>query len=413
MENVKQKSSYRAVLKEKNYLIFIMANLISRFGDSVDCIAYEWMVYKITNSASLMALIFGVNAIPTMVLQPFAGVLVERFNKKKVIVLCDFGRGITVLIIALLYLSGKLTVPMLFISTVINSTFEAFRSPAASAVTPLLLSKENYSYGMSLFASSSRIVEIVGLAAAGTIIGLFGVASGVIIDAASFIICGSIVLFINYEGDIIEKVKINLHSYFSDLKAGLVYLKDYKLLLNMVLLTPVINLLLVPFNTLALVYINSSLHLGAEAYSAINIVLTIGLACGNFLVPKIKEKVKGIYLLVSSGVLLGICYGSYYVLVNFSHPFIPVMIFSFGIGFAAGIMIMQLNVAFMERIDNSYIARTTGIMGALSMSSTPLGSFIVGGICLVFSTNQIFLLMGILTAIFFVAQLCNKSLRQL
>ena len=52
MENVKQKSSYRAVLKEKNYLIFIMANLISRFGDSVDCIAYEWMVYKITNSAS-------------------------------------------------------------------------------------------------------------------------------------------------------------------------------------------------------------------------------------------------------------------------------------------------------------------------------------------------------------------------
>lgn len=412
MENIKENHSYKAVLKEKQYLTFIIANLISRFGDSVDSIAFEWMVYKLTNSASLMALIFGVNAIPTMIFQPFAGVFVERLNKKKVIVISDFGRGLNVMIIAVLYLTGHLTVPLLFISTFINSTFEAFRSPAASAVTPLLLSKENYSYGMSLFASTARVVEIVGLAVAGAIIGVFGVASGVIIDAASFMICGAIVLFIKYEGDVIEKVKVNVKSYFGDLKGGLVYLKDYKLLLNLVLLTPVVNLLLVPFNTLSLVYINSSLHLGADAYSAINIVLTIGLAFGNFIVPKIKERVKGIVLLISSGVLLGICYGSYYVLVNFSHPFIPVMIFSFGVGFSAGLMIMQLNVVFMEKIDNSYIARITGLMGALSMSSTPLGSFLVSGICLIFSTNQIFLLMGILTIVFFMAQIFNKSFKE-
>lgn len=283
MEITKQNSSYKAVLKEKNYLIFILANLISRFGDSVDCIAYEWMVYKITNSASLMALIFGVNAIPTMVLQPFAGVFVEKYNKKKVIAFCDFGRGITVLIIALLYLTGKLTVPMLFVSTILNSTFEAFRSPAASAVTPLLLSKENYSYGMSLFSSSARIVEIIGLAIAGGIIGFFGVASGILIDAASFLICGAIIIFLKYSGDVIGKADINIKIYLNDLKNGFIYLKDNKLLMNLTLFTPVVNLFLVPFNTLILVYINSDLHLGADAYAALNIAITIGIGLGNLL----------------------------------------------------------------------------------------------------------------------------------
>ena len=51
MEVIKEKSSYKAILKETKYLRFIIANLISRFGDSVDSIAFEWMVYKITNSA--------------------------------------------------------------------------------------------------------------------------------------------------------------------------------------------------------------------------------------------------------------------------------------------------------------------------------------------------------------------------
>lgn len=76
-------------------------------------------------------------------------------------------------------------------------------------------------------------------------------------------------------------------------------------------------------------------------------------------------------------------------------------------------MIMILSITYMERVDKSYIARTSGIMGALSMSATPFGSFIVSGICLVLSTNQLFLVVGILIFIFFLLQIFNKEFRAL
>lgn len=79
----KKKIGYKDILTDKNFCLFIIGNLISRFGDSIDTIAYGWMVYEITGSTALMALLFGVNAIPTILFRPIAGVFVD-YKKKKI-----------------------------------------------------------------------------------------------------------------------------------------------------------------------------------------------------------------------------------------------------------------------------------------------------------------------------------------
>ena len=70
------------MLSEKQFLKLILANVVSRFGDSLDVIAYTWIMYEVTGSESLMALIMGLNYVPTVLLQPFAGALVDRIKKK-------------------------------------------------------------------------------------------------------------------------------------------------------------------------------------------------------------------------------------------------------------------------------------------------------------------------------------------
>ena len=62
----KNKASYQELKPQKEYLKIIAANVVSRFGDSIDAIAFSWMMYQVTGSASMMALIFGLNYIPTM-----------------------------------------------------------------------------------------------------------------------------------------------------------------------------------------------------------------------------------------------------------------------------------------------------------------------------------------------------------
>ena len=98
---------YTDVLKtEKNFRYILAANCISRFGDSLDAIAYSWMVYQLTGSMAWLSVILGVNMIPTVLFQPLAGASTEYFNKKRVIVTCDIFRGLTVLFTCVLLASG-------------------------------------------------------------------------------------------------------------------------------------------------------------------------------------------------------------------------------------------------------------------------------------------------------------------
>lgn len=407
------KSSYRAILKEKNYLIFTLANLISRFGDSVDAIAFGFMVYGLTGSASIMALLYGVNCIPNILFQPFSGALVERFNKKKVIICCDLGRGIVVASIAILFMAGLLNVPIIFIASFLNSTFEAFRTPAGGAIIPLILSKENYNYGISLSSTSSRVVELVGLAVAGAIVGILGTTGGILIDAASFILCGLIMCLMQPHGDVTNKVDFNFNVYKDDLKSGFLYLKKSKLLFNLILFTPLVNILFVPINTLGIVYVSKSLKLGPEVYSIIQVSLIVGIALGSFVFPKLNDKIKGIKIFVVCGIIMGLAYMSYCFIPGLIYTEIILALVGVIFGLGAGVIIMQLNVISMQNIEKDYMARVFGIMGALSMSSMPLGSFLLSGICKVLSTTQIFLMVGILTVILFLTQIFNKNLREL
>ena len=77
-----EKKEYRQLLSQRQYIQLLLADTINRFGDSIDVIAYSWIMYEITGSALLMALVVGLNFVPTVFLTPFAGAFVDRISKK-------------------------------------------------------------------------------------------------------------------------------------------------------------------------------------------------------------------------------------------------------------------------------------------------------------------------------------------
>ena len=93
-ENVTEKIGYKDILKQREFMKIVSASLINRFGDSIDAIAFTWMVYMITKSAAWSALVFAVNQLPSVLVQPFAGAMVEKMNKKRLMVTTDVIRGI-------------------------------------------------------------------------------------------------------------------------------------------------------------------------------------------------------------------------------------------------------------------------------------------------------------------------------
>ena len=136
------KVKYRDILKLKEYRKLIASSIVNRFGDSVDAIAFTWLVYMVTGSASWSAVIYALNQLPTVLLQPFAGALVERMNKKKIMVAADFIRGFIIVAVACLYkTNGSVSPWVLAAMTLMISSVEAFGMPAGSAFVPLILEK--------------------------------------------------------------------------------------------------------------------------------------------------------------------------------------------------------------------------------------------------------------------------------
>ena len=413
VEEKGKKLGYGSIIKEKNYLFYLLGQLISRFGDSIDTIAYGWMVYEVTGKTSLMALLFGINAIPTILFQPIAGVIISYKKKKNVLFICNFGRAVVVTITALMFLSGTLRTYHLFIFTFINSTFEAFQSPASVSTLPLILDKELFSYGMSLSSTLSRVVELVGLAIASGIIGLIGISGGMIINALSFYLCGVFMLLVKYRNEKLQKQPLELKGYFHDLKDGFNYMTKTKVILSICLFGAFFGVLLLPFNTLNIAFIGDELKLGPNAVGVANFTLTIGMILGSLIFPKLKEKFKGINVFVSCGILFGICYFSFPLLkisANISITYILLALLCILFGLTAGVLMTLINVAFMESIKEEFLGRVAGVFNALVMAATPIGSLLVAGLCIFLNTSTLFLIFGIGTIILFILQRFNKGL---
>lgn len=410
-------NSYKDLKTEKEYWKLFVANTISRLGDSIDAIAYSWMAYEITNSASWLAIIMGVNAIPTILFQPLVGALVERINQKKLMVLTDLGRGLIVFLTALFLITGDLTAWILLIFTFLNSTLEAFRMPAGMAVYPKIISKEKYTLATSLNQSISQIAQIIGMAAAGFIIGLIGTGGAIMIDATTFIISGIILSFLNLkQSTSSEKMELSFKNYVIDLKEGLHYFKSHKLVLVICLLGSLMNVVVFPIGSFQAVYINDTLGLAAMALSVSSIAFSLGMALTSYLYPKMSKHIPRYKLFLGSwGVLMVLL-----IALSLNGPhFIPTVIWImlfltfFLSGCSLALLNIAANVSFMEHVEENYLARIGGLFNSMVMLATPIASFFFALIAKFLNISQIFLLTGISGMILLIVMYFNQTLKKL
>lgn len=413
------KMTYKDLMYEYEYLKVLIASLISRFGDSIDLIAFSWLTYEITGTGVWPAIVFGVNALPSIVFQPFAGVLVEQMDKRKIMVIADIGRAITVLLIVLLFFSSKLTPSLLLISTFINSTLEAFRIPASLSIYPSIIAKEKYVAATSLNSSASRVCEILGTSLAGLIIISLGVKGAMIIDAFTFVASAIILSTLHIVMDKSiknQKEKMNINEYKSNFKEGINYLKSNHVLWALCIFNCLINILLIPISSFQVVYINETLKLDANALGLSSTMMSLGLCIGSYVFPYINKKVKKELLFCCAGIIGSLTYISF-VLINVFHLAILIwssmMVMFFVFGFSFSIIMMCVNVSLMTNVEKNYMARVGGVFNSMAMCAIPISSFVCAILVKFINVNYIFLLTGVLGGLFFGMLLRNPILKEI
>ena len=405
---------YRLLLSQKQYLKLLLADCINRFGDGIDTIAYSWIMYEITGSESLMALVVGMNFVPTIFLTPFAGAIVDRISKKCVMICADVVRLFIVSSIVFLYSAGLLT-PMLIIAfTLLTSIVESFRVPASSALLPLLLDEQYYTLGKAANYSGARMAELLGYTLAGGIIAWVGVAGALWVDAATFLISAVLLSFVRYIEERKKQIqeKMSVGQDFSD---GLAYIRRTPNIQVIALIGLLINFGIMPLTVFQTPYVSDYLAMGPETLSYIKILMSVGMMLGAAFLPKIHIRSNATIVTIA-----GITMGATLLMMSiapFSSLFFIKMTFvtisMFFIGFGGGVLNVVIGSTMMKTVPKEMMGRVSGFISAIMQASMPISSFICSALAVPFNVTQIFFVFGLLTIFCYAFLYMKKWVRSL
>jgi DHA3 family macrolide efflux protein-like MFS transporter len=374
-------SSLIMILKNNpKYSLFQLANLISRFGDSLDSIAFGWMVYDITKSALSMSLFFLINVLPNLIFSLPAGVIADRKSNKKLILLGYAGRGLVVLTLSLLY-AAKLIEPwMIYTGTFINSTMETFSMPALSAIIPKIIDKKLIAKTTGYFSSIRSLVELLGVSIAGVLIVAIGTPYVILIDAFTFFIAFFIIMFIRVK-EVRETSALTVKAGIKDLGEAYVYVKKEPIIFVIIVCGALTNLAFTPLNVSEVIYVKDILKIGAKGMSLFSAAISLGAILGGFYVGKRAASLNLLHIF--SWALLAAAI-SYFVLgmpafFAVTIPFTVIIIVDvFFLSFFVSIMNTILSAYLMQSVPQEMLGRVFSLLSMLIMIAMPLGSLLSG-----------------------------------
>ncbi len=179
--------AFRA-LRFRNYKLFFIGQTLSLIGSWMETVAMSWLVYRITGSEVLLGTVAFCSQFPMFCVSPFAGVITDRLDRRKLLMITQILYAITSAVLAVLILTGYIQVWHIVCTSIVVGTIGAFDMPARQAFVPEIVEQREYlSNAIALNSTQFNIARLLGPAVAGLAINKLGEGWCFAINAASFL----------------------------------------------------------------------------------------------------------------------------------------------------------------------------------------------------------------------------------
>ncbi len=155
------------LLTQRSFLLFLVSRSLSRFSSLIGIVAFGWQVYDLTDSAFALGMIGLVGFIPAALLVFVAGNAADRYERKRILQVCQFAEAATSLMLAWGAYAGWLTVTDIFIAVLVLGTTAAFENPATAALLPQVVPQGAVQRATALSSGSAQLATITGPALGG------------------------------------------------------------------------------------------------------------------------------------------------------------------------------------------------------------------------------------------------------
>ncbi len=361
-------------LRHRNFKLFFFGQGISVIGTWIMRLGTSWLVYRMTQSALLLGVVSFAGQILSFALGPFAGVWVERLNRRKLLVGTQAAAAVQALAMAALTLAHVITLWEIIALSALLGVINAFDMPARhSFLVQMVDDRNDLSNAIAINSSLANGARLIGPAIAGLVIAAVGEGWCFLINGVSFCAVIASLLLMRIKP---LNIRRNATSMFEQMREGWEYVRTFRPIRSILLLFALTSLMGYPYAVLLPIFAGEVLHGGAHTLGWLTAASGIGALVSAFSLA-IRKSVVGLTRMIPIAVAM---FGGALILFGLSHALwlsLVLMVFA-GFGMMQGAS--ASNTIIQSLVPEDKRARAMSYYSMAFFGTAPFGSLLAGAL---------------------------------
>jgi MFS family permease len=363
-----------SALRHRNFQLFFVGQSISVIGTWMMRLATSWLVYRLTHSALLLGIVAFAGQIVTSALAPFAGVWVERLDRRKLLVWTQVAAAVQSLVMAALTLAHVITIWEIIVLATLQGLVNAFDMPARQAfLVQMVEDRKDLGNAIAINSSMNNGARLIGPAVAGLVIAAVGEGWCFLIDGVSyFAVIVSLLLMRIKPMDLRRQTG----SMLQQMREGWDYVRTFRPIRTILLLFALLGLMGMPHAILLPIFAGQVLHGGAHTLGWLSGASGIGaLASGLSLAA--RKSVVGLTRTIQVAAAM---FGGALILFGLSHTLWLSLLLMLFAGFGMVQMFSASNTIIQTLVSEDKRGRVMSYYAMAFFGTAPFGSLLAGAL---------------------------------
>jgi MFS family permease len=376
-------------LNSRNYRLYFGGQGISLIGTWVQRIAQSWLVYRLTDSVFLLGLVGFSTQIPTFLMAPLAGVIVDRRNRYHILIITQILATVQAVILAVLVLTNVVQVWHIIVLGIVLGLINAFDMPSRqSLLVEMIERREDLSNAIALNSTMVNGARLIGPTIAGVMIGAFGEGVCFMLNAASFFAVILALLAMQFKAGAQTRRSAKV---LADFKDGLKYAFGFPPIRAILLLLALVSLMGMPYAILMPVFARDILHGGPHTLGFLMGAAGTGALVGALYLAS-RKTVVGLESVIGRAAAT---FGAGLILFSLSRLQWLSMILLFFVGMGMMLQMAASNTLLQTIVDDDKRGRVMSFYAMSFFGMAPVGSFLAGSLGSKIGTATTVLIGGI------------------
>ncbi len=360
-------------LRSRNYRLFVAGQSVSLVGTWMQQVAMSWLVYRLTGSAFLLGVVGFTSQIPTFLLSPVAGVLADRWNRRRLLIITQALAMLQAALLAAAVLSGVVQVWHIVVLSLLLGVVNAFDIPIRqSFVVEMVTQPEDLGNAIALNSSMVNGARLIGPTIAGLLVASVGEGVCFVLNSVSYL--AVLVALVAMRLAPTPQHRRQRRHIFHELREGFDYAFGFGPIRSILLLVALISLMGMPYAVLVPVFAKEVLHGGAHTFGFLMTASGCGAFIGTVYLASRKSVVGLGRLSVVATVLFAVGIAGFAVSSNLSLSLVSLAV----AGFGAMTLVASCNTILQTILEDDKRGRVMSFFTVAFMGMAPFGSFGAG-----------------------------------